>query len=95
MSTKACVGFFYFYLDLELFANIKKDLVSRFYTFFNKSKWKENKKNPTHTFVDITKSKTCAKFQQEILNSMVVGARQSFQFFSQKTWFLGNNSGLP
>ena len=22
---------------------------------------------------------------------MVVGARQSFQFFRQKTWFLGNN----
>ena len=25
---KMCVGFFIFYLDLELFANIKKDLVS-------------------------------------------------------------------
>ena len=29
-------------------------------------------------FVDITKQKTCAKFQQKMLNSMVVGARQSF-----------------
>ena len=28
MSTKVCVGFFSFYLDLELFAKIKKDLVS-------------------------------------------------------------------
>ena len=28
MSTKGCVGFFSFYLDLELFAKIKKDLVS-------------------------------------------------------------------
>ena len=26
---------------------------------------------------------------------MVVGARQSVQFFRQKTWFLGNNRGLP
>ena len=26
---------------------------------------------------------------------MVVGARQSFQFFGQKTWFLRNNRGLP
>ena len=26
---------------------------------------------------------------------MVVGARQSFQFFRQKTWFLGSNRGLP
>ena len=43
----------------------------------------------------MTKYKTCAKFQQKILNSVVVGARQSFQFFRQKTWFLGNNRGLP
>ena len=26
---------------------------------------------------------------------MVVGARQSFQFFRQKIWFLGNYRGLP
>ena len=26
---------------------------------------------------------------------MVVGARQSFQFFRQKTWFLENNRGRP
>ena len=35
------------------------------------------------------------KFQQKILNSKVVGARQSFQFFRQKTWFLINNRALP
>ena len=29
MSTKGCVGIFLFYLDLELFAKIKKDLVSK------------------------------------------------------------------
>ena len=28
MSTKECLGFFVFYLELELFAKIKKDLVS-------------------------------------------------------------------
>ena len=34
LSTKECVGFFIFYLDLELFAKIKKDLVSMpFFTF--------------------------------------------------------------
>ena len=33
MATKACVGFFLFYLDLELFAKIKKDLVST-HSFF-------------------------------------------------------------
>ena len=26
---------------------------------------------------------------------MVVGAHQSFQFFRQKTWFLGHNRVLP
>ena len=36
----------------------------------------------------------CAKFQQKILNSMVVGARQSFHFFKQNTWFLENNRAL-
>ena len=35
-----------------------------------------------------------AKFQQEILNSRVIGARQSFQFFTQNTWFLDNNRAL-
>ena len=33
MSTEGCVGFFLFYVDLELFAKIKKDLVS-LYLFF-------------------------------------------------------------
>ena len=28
-----------------------------------------------HAFVDITKKKTCSKFQQKTLNPMVVGAR--------------------
>ena len=99
MSTKVGVGFFFFHLDLELFAKIKKDLVSThsFFTLLlitqdlNKTK----QKNHTQAFVDITKQKTCAKFQQKILNSVVVGARQSFQFFRQKSWFLGNNRGLP
>ena len=45
-------------------------------------------KNPDHPFVGI------GKFQQKILISMVVGARQSFQFFRQKTWFLKNNRAL-
>ena len=53
------------------------------------------KKKSTHNFVGITKQKTRTKFQQEILKSMVVGAPQSFEFFKQKAWFLGNNRGLP
>ena len=53
-------------------------------SFINNSISKQNKKNPTHPFVDIRKTETCAKFQQKTLNSTVVGARQSFQYFRQK-----------
>ena len=36
----------------------------------------------------------CTKFQQKILNFVVVGARRSFQFLRQIAWFLGNNRAL-
>ena len=49
-----------FFLDLELFTKIKKDLVS--------------------TQSDVGKQEMCAKLQPKILNSMVVGARQVFNF---------------
>ena len=53
------------------------------------------RKNPKHPIVDIGKLETGAKFQQKILNSMVVGACQCFQFFRQITGFLRNNGALP
>ena len=59
MSTKWCVGFFLFYLDLGLFAKIKKDLVST-HSFFTRlliTQDLNKKKNPAHLFVDIIKSK--------------------------------------
>ena len=65
-----------------------------FLIFANNSRRKQNKENPEHPFVDIGKWKMCAKFQQKTLNSMVVGARQSFQFLRQITWFLENNGTL-
>ena len=34
-------------------------------------------------------------FNKKILNSTVVVARQSFQFFKQNTWFLESNRPLP
>ena len=60
----------------------------------NKSSSKQNKKDPEHTFVDIVKQETCAKFQKKLLNSMVVGTRQIFQFFIQNMWFLENSRAL-
>ena len=57
MSTKACVAFFLSYLDLELFAKIRKDLVSThsFFTLLITQDLNKIKKDPTHPFVDITK----------------------------------------
>ena len=54
----------------------------------------EIKKNPEQAFVDIVRQEKCVKFQQKILNSMVVGARKSSHFFRQRTWFLENNRAL-
>ena len=34
------------------------------------------------------------KFQQKILSFVVVGARQSFQYFRQIAWFLRNNRAV-
>ena len=90
-------GIFLFCLVLELFAKTITDLASThsFFTLLLITQDLNKIKYLAHPFVDITKQKTCAKFQQKILNSMVVGVCQSFQFFRQKTWFLGNNRGLP
>ena len=58
MSTKGCVEFFLFHLDLELFAKIQKDLISiqSFFTLLLITKdLNKIKKNPTHPFVDINK----------------------------------------
>ena len=54
--SKGCVEFFLFYLDLELFAKIKKDLVSThsFLTLLLITQDLNKIKNPTHPFVNIT-----------------------------------------
>ena len=39
-------------------------------------------------------SRKRTKFEQKTLNSMVVRAPQSFQFFRQKTWLVENNRAL-
>ena len=65
MSTKV-VRYLFIYLFIGLFAKNKKDLFSThsvFTLFLKNSKSKQNKKNPTHHFADITKRKTCAKLK--------------------------------
>ena len=96
-STKRCAGFFLFCLELVLFVKIKKDLV---YTHPPKPSLSitqdlnKIKKITEHIFVDIGKTKTYAKFQQKLVKSMVDGVCQSFQFFRQITWFIGNKRAL-
>ena len=98
-STKRCAGFIYC-LDLELFVSIKKRTgfytltETRFFTFLliAQDLNKIIKKIPN--IISQTILKTCAKLQLKMLNSIVVRARQGFQFFSQVICFLGNNRAL-
>ena len=58
MSAKGCLGFFLFYLDLEFFPKIKKDLVSTHSQKPGLSTTQDLnkiKKNPEQPFVDIDK----------------------------------------
>ena len=75
-------------MELQLFAKIKKDLVSTHSLKPSSSTAqdlhkikKKKKKNLEHPFQDIGKTETCAKLKQKILNSMVVSAHQIFQLF--------------
>ena len=60
----------------------------------NNSRSKQNNKILNTLFLEIGKLETRAKFQQKILNTMVVGTCQSFQFFRRNAWFLGNSRDL-
>ena len=55
MSTKGCLGFFLFCLDLELFAKRPGFYALAFYIFINNSRSKQNWKNPEHPFLGIVK----------------------------------------
>ena len=97
ISTKGCSGFFVQIL-IRTWVICQNKKRPAFYTL-TKTRFINNlrseQKKPSQTlFCRLGKSKTCAKFQQKKLNSMVAGARQSFQFFRQISWFLENKRGL-
>ena len=81
MFTKVCSGFFLFCLDIEC-AETRSFLI-----FPKKSRSKKKKKIPEHPFVEIVKSETCARYQLKMFNSVVLRARKSFKFFSNKPGF--------
>ena len=91
--------FFLFCLDLELFAKIKKDLVSThslFTLLLINQDLNKIKKIPHALLKTLVSRKRVQNFSSKKLKPMVVvGARQSFRFLRQKTWFPGNNGGLP
>ena len=65
MSTKGCAWFLFIpFRSWVICKNSKRPgfYTLVFYTFINNSRSKQNKKNPTHPFVDITKLKKWAKF---------------------------------
>ena len=99
MPKKGCSAFFLFCLDLEFIKNVKVLVsvsawkVGLFY-FLQITQDLNTRKSNEHSFEDIGKSETCEKFQQKILNSMVVRFSQSFQFSRQNTLFLKNSEVL-
>ena len=87
---------FLFCLSLELFAKIKKGLVSTHSQKPGLSKTQDLnkiKKSRTPLCRHLQVGIVC-KISAKILNSVVVGARQKFQFVRKITWFLGNNRAL-
>ena len=78
---------FLFWLDPELLINLVSVGV---FILTNNSRSKQNQTNLEHPFEHIGKRETCTIFQQNLLNSIVVGA----QFFRQNTLFLKNNRAL-
>ena len=84
-----------FCLDLELFAKIKKDLVSThsFFTFLLITQDLNKIKKISNTLLETLFSRKRVQNSSK-KNFVAVGARQSFQFFRQIAWFLGNNRAL-
>ena len=94
---KRVFGIVLFRLDLELFVKTKKHLVSRYSRKPGSSITQDlNKieKIPNTLLQTLVSRKGGQNFSKKILNSMVVGAHQSFQFSRQITWFLGNNKAF-
>ena len=95
---KGVWDFILFYLDPELFKNVKKHMVSTHSSFTHlliTQDLNKIRKTPHILLSALLSRKRVQNFSKKILNFMVVGARQSFQFFRQKSLFLGNNRGLP
>ena len=92
MSATRCSGLAILFISFDLYKPDFSECVETrfFFILANNSRSKQNETNLEHLFEHIGKWETCAKFQQNLLNCMVLGA----QFFRQNTWFLKNNRAL-
>ena len=88
MSAKGCSEFLLFWTYLHsLIKNVKNECVEiRFFLFLQITQ--DLSKIIKKSWTDFCRH---CEVSAKILNSMVVGACHSFQFFRQKTWFLENN----
>ena len=78
------------FLDLEFLPKLKLPgfYILAFAFLLITQDLNKTQKNPKHPFVDIVWNE-CKMASKK--NYVVVEARQSFQFFTRITWFLGNN----
>ena len=88
---KRVFGNYSTFLDLELLPKLKLPgfYILVFAFLLITQDLNKIQKNPKHPFVDIVWNEWKMSSKQK--NSVVVEARQSFQFFTRITWFLGNN----
>ena len=96
MSTKGCVGFL-FYLHLSYLRKLKKPwfLHTRFYTVINNSRSKQNKKKSHIPICRPYEVENVCKISVKYIKLYGSWSSSKFSIFRQKTWFLGNNRGLP
>ena len=88
---KRVFGNYSTFLDLELLPKLKLPgfYILVFAFLLITQDLNKIQKYPKHPFVDIVWNEW--KMSSKKKNSVVVEARQSFQFFTRITWFLGNN----
>ena len=97
MSEKERVGFFFISFGiLNYLQKLKKTwfIHTRFYTFINNSRSKQNKEYPTHLSVDIT-TKRVQSFSKKYQILWQLELVKVFNFSDTKPGFLGNNRSLP
>ena len=97
ISTKGCSRFFFLLFRSWVISKKEKRpgfYILVFYIVINNSRSKQNKKKSRTHFCRHWSLENVCKSSTKISNFVIVGADQSFQFFWQIVWFLGNDRAL-